>query len=58
MSFKLIDVQLPDVLWLETLCDIEELGAPQELLALQLKCRVHLRLEKRALGLEHLKQIN
>lgn len=56
--FKLIDLMLPDVLWLETLVDIEELGAPQDLLALQLKCRPHLRLEKRALGLEHLKQIN
>lgn len=58
IKFKLIDVGLTDFAWLETLCDLEELDAPIELLRLQLKCRMHLTMEKRALGLEHLAQVN
>ncbi len=56
--FKLLDVQLTDFAWLQALCDLEELDAPIELLKLQMKCRPHLKMEKRALGLEHLKLIN
>lgn len=56
--FKLIDLSLSDTAWLEVLCIIEELGAPQELLLLQLKCRPHLNKAKRALGIEHLKYKN
>lgn len=58
MNFKLIDIQLTDYAWLETLCDLEDLDAPIKLLRLQLKCRPHLRMEKRALFLEHLRQEN
>lgn len=57
-EFKLIDLQLADPAWLQALCDIEELGAPLEIIRLNLKCRPHLKMEKRALGLEHLKQVN
>jgi hypothetical protein len=57
-EFKLIALTLTDFAWLECLCDIEDLGAPPELLSVQLKCRPHLKMEKRALGLEHLKLIN
>jgi len=56
--FQLIDMLLTDYSWLEVLCDMEELGASPELLRIQLKCRPHLMMEKRALGLEHLAQIN
>lgn len=58
IDFKLIDLQLTDFAWLQALCDLEELDAPIELLKLQLKCRQHLKMEKRALGLEHLKLVN
>jgi hypothetical protein len=56
--FKLIDIQSTDFAWLQALCDLEELDAPLELLKLQMKCRPHLKMEKRAFGLEHLKQVN
>lgn len=57
-SFKLIDTSLTDRVWLETLCDLGDLDAPPELMATQLKCRPHLEQVKRALYLEHLKEIN
>jgi hypothetical protein len=58
IHFKLLDIQLTDFAWLQALCDLEELDAPLELLKIQMKCRPHLTMEKRALGLEHLKQVN
>jgi hypothetical protein len=58
VPFKLIDIGLTDYAWLETLCDLEELDAPPELMRVQLKCRPHLSMEKRALYLEHLKEVN
>lgn len=58
IDFKLIDIQLTDFAWLQALCDLEDLDAPMELLKLQLKCRPHLKMEKRALGIEHLTQVN
>lgn len=58
IDFKLIDIQLTDFAWLQALCDLEELDAPIELLKLQMKCRPHLKMEKRALGLEHLRLVN
>jgi hypothetical protein len=54
MIFKLIDLNLTDFAWLQTLCDLEELDAPIELLKVHMKCRPHLSMEKRALYLEHL----
>lgn len=54
-QFKLIDIGLTDYAWLKTLCDLEELDAPPEIMRLQLKCRSHLIMEKRALCLEHLR---
>lgn len=57
-SFKLIVMSLQDAPWLECLCDIEDLGAPPEILHLQLKCRPHLNMEKRALHIEHLRLEN
>ncbi len=58
MTFKLIWPEIPDMLWLQCLEDLEELDASPELLAIQLKCRPNLDMEKRALHIEHLKFIN
>lgn len=57
-GFKLIDINLTDYAWLETLDDCIDLDMPPELIALQVKCREHLSLEKRALYMEHMKQVN
>lgn len=57
-EFKLIAISLTDFAWLECLSDIEDLGAPPELLKVQLKCRPHLKMEKRALHIEHLRLEN
>lgn len=51
-------MNLSDSLWLEVLSDIEELGADLATMQFNLKFRGHLTREKRALGLEHLTQIN
>ena len=57
-EFKLIDLTLSDALWLEVLCDLEDLHAPHWLMKVQLKCRPHLKLEKRSFGLDQLKHTN
>lgn len=58
ISFKLIMIDITDYAWLEVLCDMADLGASPELLRVQLKCRPHLAMEKRALFIEQLTQVN
>lgn len=51
-------IDITDYAWLEVLCDMADLGASPELLRVQLKCRPHLAMEKRALFIEQLTQVN
>lgn len=55
---KLLDLNMTDYAWIETLDDCIDLDMPPELIKIQLKCRPHLQLEKRALGFEYLTFIN
>ena len=58
IDFKLIDINLTDYAWLETLDDCIDLDMPLELIKINLKCRKHLEKQKRILRIDHLKQVN
>jgi len=54
----MIDFNLSDNAWLQTLDDCVELNMPFQLISLNLKCRPHLEKHLRILRIWHLKQIN
>lgn len=57
-DFKLIFAELSDHAWLETICDLADIGMEYDFMRVQLKCRPHLEFEKRMLLVHQLRELN